>query len=131
MKPLTRQWAATGCPPTVSVPVGTSSALAIVVLAVFAAPAAQHWQTGFLVVDAFLNHNTGSLFPLFPWFGFCADPSHFKTCCARKGFSPISAKNAAMPDLSKPNKLVLLRLAGTSTDFNVREEISNFTLRRS
>lgn len=46
--------------------------LAIIALVVFAAPSAQHWQTGFLVVDAFLNHNTGSLFPLFPWFGFCA-----------------------------------------------------------
>lgn len=46
--------------------------LAIVGLVIFFAPAAQHWQTGFLVIDAFLNHNTGSLFPLFPWFGFCA-----------------------------------------------------------
>ncbi|CAN5891816.1 hypothetical protein BH11VER1_BH11VER1_00940 [soil metagenome] len=48
------------------------SALTIVALVVFAAPAAQDWQTGFLVVDAFLNHNAGSLFPLLPWFGFCA-----------------------------------------------------------
>lgn len=41
-------------------------------LAVFLAPAAQHWQTGSLFLDAFINHETGSLFPLFPWFGFCA-----------------------------------------------------------
>lgn len=46
--------------------------LTIAALAVFAAPSAQYWQTGFLGVDAFLNHHTGSLFPLLPWFGFCA-----------------------------------------------------------
>lgn len=40
--------------------------------AVFMAPMAKHWQTGFLPIDAFLNRNTGSLFPLFPWFGFAA-----------------------------------------------------------
>ncbi|MEY4484353.1 MAG: hypothetical protein RL693_1805 [Verrucomicrobiota bacterium] len=47
-------------------------ALLGIAFAVFAAPAAQQWQTGTLLLDAFLNHNTGSLFPLFPWFGFCA-----------------------------------------------------------
>lgn len=43
-----------------------------ITFAVFFAPAAQQWHTGTLLGDAFLNHNTGSLFPLFPWFGFCA-----------------------------------------------------------
>jgi uncharacterized membrane protein len=43
-----------------------------IVLAIFCTPAAQSWQTGTLFLDAFLNHETGSLFPLFPWFGFCA-----------------------------------------------------------
>lgn len=41
-------------------------------LAIFFAPAVQHWQTGSLFADAFINHETGSLFPLLPWFGFCA-----------------------------------------------------------
>jgi len=31
---------------------------------------ATHWQTGWLPIDAWLNHHTGSLFPLFPWVGF-------------------------------------------------------------
>ncbi|RBP43650.1 uncharacterized protein DUF1624 [Roseimicrobium gellanilyticum] len=39
---------------------------------VFIAPLAGSWSTGFWFVDAWLNHNTGSLFPLFPWFGFAA-----------------------------------------------------------
>lgn len=39
---------------------------------VFAAPAAQQWQTGISFLDPFLNHERGSLFPLFPWVGFCA-----------------------------------------------------------
>jgi hypothetical protein len=39
---------------------------------VFAAPAAQQWHTGILPLDAYLNHETGSLFPLFPWVAFCA-----------------------------------------------------------
>jgi surface polysaccharide O-acyltransferase-like enzyme len=39
---------------------------------VLAAPAAQQWSTGLLFVDGYLNHNTGSLFPLFPWVAFCA-----------------------------------------------------------
>jgi surface polysaccharide O-acyltransferase-like enzyme len=39
---------------------------------VFLAPAAQQWHTGWIPVDAFLNHAGGSLFPLFPWVAFCA-----------------------------------------------------------
>ena len=39
---------------------------------VFVAPAAQHWHTGVIGIDAFLNHHSGSLFPLFPWVAFCA-----------------------------------------------------------
>ncbi len=39
---------------------------------VFAAPAAQDWHTGWVGLDAYLNHKTGSLFPLFPWVAFCA-----------------------------------------------------------
>lgn len=39
---------------------------------VFLAPASQHWHTGVVGIDAFLNHNGGSLFPLFPWVAFCA-----------------------------------------------------------
>lgn len=39
---------------------------------IFAAPAAQHWETGIAFLDPFLNHDRGSLFPLFPWVGFCA-----------------------------------------------------------
>lgn len=42
---------------------------------VFLAPAAQHWHTGVTGIDAFLNHDNGSLFPLFPWFSFCATGS--------------------------------------------------------
>ncbi len=38
---------------------------------VFAAPASAHWQTGVPLIDPFLNHESGSLFPLFPWVGFC------------------------------------------------------------
>jgi uncharacterized membrane protein len=40
--------------------------------AVFLAPAAMGWQPGFGPVDAYLNRDTGSIFPLFPWFGFAA-----------------------------------------------------------
>ena len=32
--------------------------------------AAADWRTGWLVVDAWLNREGGSLFPLFPWVGF-------------------------------------------------------------
>lgn len=39
---------------------------------VLAAPAAEHWRTGLPFLDPFVNHQTGSLFPLFPWVGFCA-----------------------------------------------------------
>lgn len=46
--------------------------LLLALCAVLMAPMAKHWQTGFLPLDAFLNRNTGSLFPLFPWFGFAA-----------------------------------------------------------
>lgn len=46
--------------------------LGIAAFFVFAAPSAQQWHTGILFCDAFLNHATGSLFPLFPWVGFCA-----------------------------------------------------------
>lgn len=42
------------------------------VLAVFLAPLAGTWHTGFWFLDAWLNHDAGSLFPLFPWFGFAA-----------------------------------------------------------
>jgi hypothetical protein len=41
-------------------------------VAVFIAPFAASWSTGFWLVDAWLNYDTGSLFPLFPWFGFGA-----------------------------------------------------------
>lgn len=44
----------------------------LVLFFVLLAPAAQHWQTGWIFTDAFLNHRTGSLFPLFPWVAFCA-----------------------------------------------------------
>ncbi len=50
----------------------TSIVALLAACAVFMAPMAMHWQTSFLPVDAFLNCNTGSLFPLFPWFGFAA-----------------------------------------------------------
>ncbi len=35
-------------------------------------PFALNWKTGWVFIDAFLNKETGSLFPLFPWFAFCA-----------------------------------------------------------
>lgn len=39
---------------------------------VLLAPTAQFWRTGWLFVDGFLNHGTGSLFPIFPWVAFCS-----------------------------------------------------------
>ncbi len=42
----------------------------IFAMVVFASPWAAGWRTGFLPLDAYLNQNTGSLFPLFPWLGF-------------------------------------------------------------
>lgn len=39
---------------------------------VFVAPLAAHWHTGIMPLDAYLNRESGSLFPLFPWFAFCA-----------------------------------------------------------
>lgn len=47
-----------------------TSAIAIAVILL--APVAKSWQTGFLPIDTWINHQTGSLFPLFPWFSFCA-----------------------------------------------------------
>jgi len=35
-------------------------------------PLALNWKTDWVFLDAFLNKETGSLFPLFPWFAFCA-----------------------------------------------------------
>jgi fucose 4-O-acetylase-like acetyltransferase len=46
--------------------------LLLAALFVLGAPMAQSWSTGLLFLDGYLNHNTGSLFPLFPWFAFCA-----------------------------------------------------------
>ncbi len=46
--------------------------LALTGFFVFAAPAAQHWLTNLPFLDPFINHDLGSLFPLFPWVGFCA-----------------------------------------------------------
>ena len=46
--------------------------LVLVGFFVFAAPAAQYWHTGLPFLDPFINHDLGSLFPLFPWVGFCA-----------------------------------------------------------
>ncbi|HSJ00849.1 MAG TPA: heparan-alpha-glucosaminide N-acetyltransferase domain-containing protein [Verrucomicrobium sp.] len=46
--------------------------LAALVLVVVAAPFSPAWHTGFLPLDGYLNRTGGSLFPLFPWFGFCA-----------------------------------------------------------
>lgn len=40
--------------------------------AVFLAPAAALWHSGFLPLDSCLNRETGSLFPLFPWLAFSA-----------------------------------------------------------
>ncbi|HSJ02342.1 MAG TPA: heparan-alpha-glucosaminide N-acetyltransferase domain-containing protein, partial [Verrucomicrobium sp.] len=60
--------------------------------AVFLAPLAGTWGTGLLFVDAWLNYDTGSLFPLFPWFGFAA-----AGCLASrwepswKGYVPLAA----------------------------------------
>lgn len=45
---------------------------ALAVGSIFAAPAAMHWETGLMPLDAFLNRAHGSLFPVFPWFGFAA-----------------------------------------------------------
>ena len=44
----------------------------IAAFAIFGAPAAMHWETGLMPFDAYLNRNHGSLFPVFPWFGFAA-----------------------------------------------------------
>lgn len=30
-----------------------------------------HWRSGWMVVDTWLNRDSGSLFPLLPWFAFC------------------------------------------------------------
>ena len=40
--------------------------------AVLAVPWATHASTGWALVDGYLNHQHGSLFPLFPWLGFAA-----------------------------------------------------------
>ncbi len=54
-------------------PRGTSLAVAMLLLVVLlATPWATATRTGWVVVDAFLNKQQGSLFPLFPWFGFAA-----------------------------------------------------------
>lgn len=46
--------------------------LALAGFFVMAAPAVQQWHTGLVFLDPFINHDSGSLFPLFPWVGFCA-----------------------------------------------------------
>jgi uncharacterized membrane protein len=49
------------------------AALALLVLAVFAAEPAAGWQFSPGFLRAYFNHSTGSLFPLLPWTGFvCA-----------------------------------------------------------
>jgi surface polysaccharide O-acyltransferase-like enzyme len=44
--------------------------VALAIAFVVGQSAAEGWRTGWLGVDAWLNRNTGSLFPLFPWVGF-------------------------------------------------------------
>lgn len=46
--------------------------LSLTLLALFVGltHSAAHWQTGWLPLDAWLNNQHGSLFPLFPWVGF-------------------------------------------------------------
>ncbi len=44
--------------------------LALIVVGL--APCAAGWHTGFMPLDAWLHYETGSLFPLFPWFAFAA-----------------------------------------------------------
>lgn len=46
--------------------------LFLALASIFLAPYAAGWTTGLVPVDMFLNSNGGSLFPLFPWVGFCA-----------------------------------------------------------
>ncbi len=43
---------------------------ALMVAFVFLQTPAESWRTGLLPFDHYLNHNQGSLFPLFPWVGF-------------------------------------------------------------
>ncbi|MCE9517973.1 MAG: DUF1624 domain-containing protein [Verrucomicrobia bacterium] len=46
--------------------------LLMALIVVGLAPCAAGWHTGFMPLDAWLNHDAGSLFPLFPWFAFAA-----------------------------------------------------------
>lgn len=43
-------------------------------------PYAAGWHTGFMPLDAWLHHGTGSLFPLFPWFAFAAAGALVSRC---------------------------------------------------
>jgi surface polysaccharide O-acyltransferase-like enzyme len=45
---------------------------AIFLAVVLATPVLSQTKTGWLQVDGFLNHTSGSLFPLFPWLAFAA-----------------------------------------------------------
>jgi hypothetical protein len=53
-------------------PAFDAGTLALLVIFVFGAPLTSSWSSGFPVVDGLFNRGSGSLFPLFPWFGFCA-----------------------------------------------------------
>jgi uncharacterized membrane protein len=46
--------------------------IAMLVAAVALTDVLRQTQTGWLIVDAYLNREQGSLFPLFPWFAFAA-----------------------------------------------------------
>ena len=62
------------------------------VLAVLIAPWADTWRTGLWLFDAWLGHSSGSLFPLFPWFAFCAAgslASRWEPCW--KWYLPLAA----------------------------------------
>ena len=49
-----------------------SMLLLLAVMVVGLSPCVAGWHTGFMPLDAWLHHDTGSLFPLFPWFAFAA-----------------------------------------------------------
>jgi len=48
----------------------SGAVVVLAMLAVLFAPLVQNWSGGPIALRAWINHSTGSLFPIFPWIGF-------------------------------------------------------------
>jgi uncharacterized membrane protein len=56
------------------------------------APFSIDWRTGFMPLDAWINHDTGSLFPIFPWFAFAmAGALSSRSGVAARVYLPLGA----------------------------------------